>query len=601
MRETVAVAVGWELRAWLGALALAATAALMTAAHAQAAPALAISPLNGTPDASPSTQISFLGVPAKEITHVSVVGSHSGSHSGRLESYVSSPGASFVPTRPFSQGEYVTASALVGPPGHASRVRTSFTVARLSSYRPPAGSPPAPAPRDTFQSFVSQPSLHPPQVSVTVAASSGTAPGDVFITPTHGLGQSGPMIINGQGALVWYHPVPNGQVATDLQVQSYKGKPVLVWWQGKIPRTLGVGFGADEIYSTSYTPVGHVSGGNGYQADLHEMQITPQGSAFITAYSLVDADLSAAGGQRDGVLQDAILQKIDVPTGLVMFEWHAYGHVALQDSYSHPPHTPGLPWDYFHINSVSLDSWGDGNFIVSSRNTWAGYEISHLSGAVLWRLGGKHPSFKMGSGTGTAYQHDIRWQPDHTLTIFDDGATPKAHSESRVIRERIDWKDRSVHLVDRYVHTPALLAGSQGNDQVLPNGNSFVGWGEEPYFTEFSPSGHILFDGHIPSPGQSYRAYRFPWSATPAAPPSLAVRAASTGGVTAYASWNGATEVSSWRVLGGASATALAPLASAPSSGFETAIPLASSAPYFAVQALGGEGQLLGTSAAVKG
>ena len=34
----------------------------------------------------------------------------------------------------------------------------------------------------------------------------------------------------------------------------------------------------------------------------------------------------------------------------------------------------------------------------------------------------------------------------------------------------------------------ALLAepGSQGNDQILSDGNSFVGWGEEPYFTEFN-------------------------------------------------------------------------------------------------------------------
>ena len=214
---------------------------------------------------------------------------------------------------------------------------------------------------------------------------------------------------------------------------------MLVWWQGHIPENLGVGFGVDEIYSTAYQHVATVSAGNGYQADLHEMQITPQGSAFITAYTLVDADLSSAGGPRQGILQDAILQEIDIPTGLVMFEWHAYGHVALSDSYSAPPSSGGTPWDFFHINSISLDPSGDGNFIVSARNTWTAYEVEHVTGAVLWRLGGKHSSFKMGSGTGTAWQHDVRWQPDGTLTIFDDGATPKEHSQSRAIRERIDW------------------------------------------------------------------------------------------------------------------------------------------------------------------
>ncbi len=428
-------------------------------------------------------------------------------------------------------------------------------------------------------------------------ATPGATPGDVFITPTHGLGPSGPMIINGQGGLVWYKPVPLGEVATNFQVESYRGQPVLVWWQGHVPAILGVGFGTDEIYSAAYTPIASVSAGNGYRADLHAFQITPQGSAFITAYSLVDADLSSIGGSRDGALQDAILQEIDVPTGLVMFEWHAYGHVELSDSYSHPPYNSAQPWDFFHLNSISLDPWDDGNFIISSRNTWAAYEINHLSGAVLWRLGGKRSSFKMGPGTGTAWQHDVRWQPDRTLTIFDNGAAPRSHPQSRVIRERIDVLHRKVTLIGRDARIPALLAGSQGNDQVLPNGNSFVGWGEEPYFTEFSPTGQILFEGHIPSPGESYRAFRFPWSATPAALPAVAVTS-SSGTTSVYASWNGATDVSAWRVLGGASPATLTPIATAASTGFETAIAVDSTDANFAVQALGAAGEVLGTSPA---
>jgi hypothetical protein len=568
-------------------------AATVGAASA-AARTLAISPLNGTPDASPRTQISFLGVPANEITHVSVVGSSTGGHGGKLRSYVSSAGASFLPTAGFAQGEQVTVSALVGPRGHTRRVGTSFTVARLSGYRAPATGPPARARAGTTQSFVSEPSLHPPKVAITASSPAASA-GDVFITPTHGLGQSGPMIIDGSGKLIWNLALPSGEVAANLQVESYRGQPVLVWWQGHIPETLGVGFGRDEIYSTAYTPVATLSAGNGYEADLHELQITPQGSAFITAYTLVDADLSSVGGSRNGALQDSLLQEIDIPTGLVMFEWHAEGHVDLRDSYTSPP-SNGVPWDFFHINSISLDSWGDGNFIVSSRNTWAAYEIDHVSGSVLWHLGGRRSSFKMGPGTGTAYQHDVRWQPDHTLTIFDNGAVPKAHSQSRIIRERIDWKRRLVSLISRSVRTPALLTGSQGNDQVLANGNSFVGWGEDPYFTEFATSGQILFDGHFPSPGQSYRAYRFAWSAIPAAPPKVAIK--STGGTsTVYASWNGATGVTSWRVLGGPTPATLSTLVGAPVIGFETAITVPTY-PNFAVQALGPAGEVLGTSAA---
>jgi hypothetical protein len=151
------------------------------------------------------------------------------------------------------------------------------------------------------------------------------------------------------------------------------------------------------------------------------------------------------------------------------------------------------------------------------------------------------------------------------------------------------------------VHSgPAILSGSQGNDQVLPNGDSFVGWGEEPFLTEFDPAGQIVFDAHFPSPGQSYRAYRFVWSATPAAQPAVAARSSGAATTTVYASWNGATGFSGWTVLGGASPTSLSPLATAASSGFETAIAVSSADPYFAVQALGPSGEVLRTSAAVK-
>jgi hypothetical protein len=572
------------------------TAAALVFAQGASARTLTISPLNGTPDASPLTQISFLGVPASEIAAVSVAGSRSGRHSGQLRSYVTSAGASFVPAQPFTQGERVTVSAVVGPRGRTHKVGTSFTVARLSGYRIPPNAGPSRPRAGTIQSFVSAPTLRPPKISVssTPAASAD----DIFITPTHGLGQSGPMIIDGSGKLIWYLPLPTGEIAADLQVGTYQGQPVLTWWQGQIPPTLGVGFGTDEIYSSSYTPIASVKAGNGYQADLHDMQLTPEGSAFITAYSLIGADLSSFGGSRGGSVQDALLQEIDVPTGLVMFEWHAYGHVDPHDSYTTPPGN-GVPWDFFHLNSISLDPWGDGNFIVSSRNTWAAYEVDHVSGNVLWHLGGKRSSFKMGAGTGTAYQHDVRWQSDHTLTIFDNGAVPKAHSQSRVIHEAIDWKHRKVALGGRYVRTPALLAGSQGNDQTLASGNSFVGWGEDPYFTEFNAAGQVVFDGHFPFPGQSYRAYRFPWSAIPAAAPSIAVKVSGTT-AKVYASWNGATGVSAWRVLGGATPATLSRVLEARAGGFETAITV-SAYPNFAVQALGRAGELLGTSPVIAG
>jgi hypothetical protein len=576
---------------------LASLLSVTTSIQADAAQAAnpTISPLGGTRDASPRTQISFLGVPAQEIHDIAVVGSRTGRHEGRFEAYESAQGASFMPSKPFQEGERVTVSAMIGAAARPVHVSSSFSVALHApySFKASASASSTGAPPKTTQAFISEPSIYPTTVAVT-AHSTRAAPGDVFFTFDHGYGENGAMITDGSGSLVWFKPVPKGDIAMDLQLQSYEGKQALVWWQGGITK-LGIGFGVDEVYDASYRRVAEVRAGNGYWADLHDVQITPQGSAFVTAYTLVRADLSLAGGSREGSLQDALVQEVDVKTGLVMFEWHALGHVALGDSFTHYT-SPGNPWDWFHLNSVSLGPQGD--LLLSARNTWCVYDVSLANGGVLWRLGGKKSSFHMGSGTGTAWQHDARFQPDGTITIFDDGAAPKEHSQSRVIREQLDPAHRSVKLLDRYVHTPSLLSGSQGNDQVLPNGDSFVGWGSEPYFTEYSPTGQVLFDGHLQSPAQSYRAYKFPWNATPYYPPAITVRT-TNGKATVYASWNGATNVTQWRVLAGNDPTHLTTITTTPKTSFETTIPTTTNAPAYAIQALDPTGNTLATSPTV--
>src|ERR1022692_1089287 len=79
-----------------------------TADSAEAqANSVAVSPLPGTEDASPDTQISFLGEAGTKVSDVSVVGSRSGNHAGKLERYSTGTGMSFVPNSPFQAGEQV--------------------------------------------------------------------------------------------------------------------------------------------------------------------------------------------------------------------------------------------------------------------------------------------------------------------------------------------------------------------------------------------------------------------------------------------------------------------------------------------------------------
>jgi Arylsulfotransferase (ASST) len=553
-----------------------------------------ISPLPGSRDAAPQTQISFLGAPAGQLRVLSVLGSRSGAHGGRLEAYSQGDGASFLPARPFAEGERVTVRAMLGRGRSAKLLLDRFAIATEDplSSTPEADHPGA---ASEIQHFHSRPELQPPLVTVTTQ-SPDVAGGDELLTPSAGPGQAGPMILDPSGGLVWFKALPPHTSATNLQVQEYGGQPVLTWWQGDISEH-GFGLGEDVIADRSYTDIAHVQAGNGHRADLHEFQLTPQGTALITAYYPILCNLSAVDGPAHGALTDAVFQEIDVSTGLVMYEWTSVDHVAVGESEERAAtSSTSWPFDFFHINSIGLDQ--DGSLLVSARNTWTVYDVDPRSGQILWRLGGRRSSFKLAPGAASAFQHDPRELPDGAISEFDNGASPKVHDQSRAVVLSLDRQDATATLASQFTHTPPLLSESQGSVQALANGDWFVGWGQEPYFSEFGPEGQLLFDAHLPAHDRSYRAYRFPWTGMPAHPPAFAFQPGGQGAGTVYASWNGATLVSAWRVLAGRTPTTLVPVAQVARSGFETAIavPQGTVGPDVTVQALDASGGVLGTA-----
>jgi len=576
---------------------LAAPASLMFAlsfAPAAWAGAVSVSPLPGTPTAMPGTQISFLGARVSSLSAVTVVGSRSGRHSGRLRGYSSATGASFIPSRPFLANEHVTVHARWKSGSATVTLSTHFKVAQpvavaLSEFPTTPGTP------AEVQSFHSQPQLHPPTVLVHQAAGAASAPGYIFAAPFLGPGQYGPMIFDSAGNLLWFRPLPSGQDAADLRTQVFHGKNDLTWWQGRTIQ-LGYGLGEDVIADANYRTVAVVRAGNGLQADEHEFNVTPQGSAWIIAYSPVQANLATAGGSTHGVAVDGAVQEIDIHTGLVMWEWHSLGHVGVAQSYSKPSAVPSTPFDYFHLNSLVADSHG--NLLISARNTWTLYELDGRSGSVIWRLGGKASTFKLGAGVPFAYQHNAAWLPDGEISLFDDEGAPPVNPPSHGEIIKLDHKARSATLTQQLLRTTGPLAtSSQGDVQALPGGGWMVGWGGLPNFTELNAQGQIVYDAQLPRGENSYRVYRLPWAAQPIEPPALAFET-SGATTTAYASWNGATTVVSWQLLSGPTATQLTPVATVPRSGFETAIS-APAAAIFEVRALSASGRVIGTSKAL--
>lgn len=277
-----------------------------------------------------------------------------------------------------------------------------------------------------------------------------------------------------------------------------------------------------------------------------------------------------------------------------LMEWRAGDHVTLSDTYSEltdeEDGSEDGPFDWFHANSVAPGP--DGTLLVSARNTHAVYAIDRAGGEVHWRLGGKSSDFAMGEGTEFAWQHDAQWLGDDRISLFDNGAEGAPRGESRALILDVDDAPGAT-LVSEATHPEGLRAQTQGNTQVLDGGGLFVGWGSEGRVTEFAPDGSVVFDAAF-APADSYRGYRFAWTGQPAAPPDVVARPADDG-VEVVVSWNGATEATQWRVLGGNEADALTPVATVRKDGFETAATVDRAA-VVAVEAMDASGKVLARS-----
>jgi arylsulfotransferase ASST len=447
--------------------------------------------------------------------------------------------------------------------------------------------------------FVSRPDLTPPDVTIARHGPGTSAAGDppyFLLTPADGPGTPGLMILDRAGGLVWYSPAPDSKTTQwlDLKVQSYQGKPVLTWWEGTVFE--GHGQGHVVIADSAYHPIATVNAGHGLRPDLHEMVISPQDTALVTAYKPVAANLSRLGGPAKGVVLAGVVQEIDIASGRVLFEWNSIDHVPVTDTVT--PFAGGTskaPFDYFHINSISIAP--DGTLLISARNTSTVYKIARPSGKVIWRLGGRRSSFRMGPGTTFWFQHQALPQGANTLSIFDDGGAPPKERQSRGILVRLNTSTMRATLQRSYIHpTTRLLASFEGSMQVLPGGRVLIGWGNLPHFSEFTANGSLILDGQYPAGVHTYRILSAAWTGQPADQPAAAARPGPAGGSVVYASWNGATQVASWTVLAGSSPNKLAQAGSRGRHGFETAITVNNPGPYFAVTASDAGGQTLGQS-----
>jgi hypothetical protein len=464
----------------------------------------------------------------------------------------------------------------------------------LASYAVTASGP--------VRAFHSRPDLKPPTIKIN--GDGDLDEGYMFLGPwASGGDQPGPLMVDRDAEPVWFNPTSSNPAdssswGTNFRPWTYRKKPVLAWWEGDVHHG-GFGSGQGVLMDSAYREVARVQAQNGKEMDLHEFSITPQGTALFTCRPVVETvDLSPVGGPTNGQLYSPYFQEVDIRTGRLLLEWRGLDHIPITDSFL-PVHEP---FDYLHINTVTVDT--DGHLLVSGRHTWSIYKVDRHTGAVIWRLGGKRSQFHLDSRASFAWQHDTQRPAPGMISVFDNGSEGSINTEtrSRGLMLKVDESRRTVGVAQEFIHPKnPLLAVAMGSVQLLPSGKVLVGWGTEPYVSDFTGEGSLIADAEMLSGYKSYRAFRLPWKGLPEEGPAVVASPdPKTNKATLYVSWNGATdEASHWQVHAGQDAHSMRSIGVARRRGFETAIPLGSTGGYFAVTALDEDGTSLGKSATV--
>jgi outer membrane protein assembly factor BamB len=494
-------------------------------------------------------------------------------------------------------GGGVAALAVAGVIGYELHPDAKTAPAPKPKPKPKPTTQPATPQTTLDRPFISRPDLSPPPIKITQVGSgagSETKPRFIALAPDNVIQngtpyQQGLMLVDRLGRLVWFEPAAQGK-PFDLKVQTYKGKPVLTWWEGGLIADFGSGKAqiADKTFNTIKT----VSAGNGLTMDLHEFTITPDGDGLCTAYSETRADLRAIRGTAHGKIAACHAQVIDLQTGKATFDWNSLDHVTVEESYQIAPGKAKNLYDYFHMNSLQMLS--DGSILISARNTWTVYKVNGKTGDVIWRMGGKKSDFKVEPKAHWAWQHHATlWSPTR-MTLFDNSRVVGPLSRGLLLD--VDESAMTVSLVQEYQNPAGFYAGTLGSVQLMPDDNVFVGWGTQPYFSEHASGGTLQMFGQLPPGVRSYRAFLVDIVGAPADKPVMIAKDYAAGGTVVFVSWNGATEIDSWRIDAGAHPKALKPVGSSPWAGFETSIVVDTEGPSFQAIALDADGNELGRS-----
>ncbi|KAI1635369.1 Arylsulfotransferase-domain-containing protein [Biscogniauxia mediterranea] len=469
-------------------------------------------------------------------------------------------------------------------------------------------------PWQTYKSSTAQPP------SLQINKTSEASPGYLFFDQDgDGAHQYSVFIMSDDNELIWQGYYGD---LTAFRVHTFEGKPVLTFFNGlTLSEPWGWGHGIIQILNDSYTSIYNLSITAAQEnlvttseldpdqlwsyIDLHEANITPEGTILVTLYNTTKYDLSSVGGPEDGWVTDSLFYEMDIKTNEILFRWSALAHkdqIPIENVLEFYPiadygQNQSIPYGYFHINSV--DKFADGSYLVSSRYFSSIFKIA-TNGSVEWTLQGKDGGdFTLDPKLSFSYQHDARIRKEVgnkvQISLFDNSNSDVVSGieQTSGIFLTIDTEAMTATLDKEYIDPQdPTYSVSQGNTQLLDNGHVVMGYGSVPTAREYTANGATAMTAKFgPADGSvfSYRIYRLPWVGRPnTRPDAFACADQASNSTLVYMSWNGATEHRLWKVFAAASnQTELALAAEVKKTGFETVAAITGRAAYVRVEAEG--------------
>jgi len=368
----------------------------------------------------------------------------------------------------------------------------------------------------------------------------------------------------------------------------------------------------NSTYETAFEihPYGNVTASNPYGFEIYG------DSALMTVHRHAQANLSPMRGPVNAKILTSVLQEIEIETGNIVFNWNASDYFSPRDLIDRYDSRKESSHDIFHINSVDKDD--EGNYILLFRYLQAVVCVSP-DGDVLWILGGKRNSFldlSDGAATRVTSQQFAKWQPGNIIHLVEDDAPDRRDGMTAVnegLRIVLDPENITAALLDDDTNLTATSSHFREAPRPTSSGNSLVGSKHSRPYTESSASGGVSCEAdvtdHSTDRHSSYhRKFKGPWLGRPKKRPDVAIRKSFTN-TNVYVSWNGATDVRSWRLeTAGEKAgetildlqhrghDSFNPLITVPRAGFETKIQTKTSSRYIRVVALDEAGITLGSS-----